>query len=122
MEARELRISNLVYSNGEVVQIVQIERRYKEVYRINDVDNNQALKPIPLTEEWLLKFGFKWKNHSLNNDKIRIYSFKGNGDYSAHFTMGSNLIDIELKYVHQLQNLVYALTGKELELINQDKK
>jgi len=69
-------------------------------------------KPIPLTEEWLLKFGYKlyhdyvWVND--NTDVLgRIDKFKDDVARSIYPRL-------EIKYVHQLQNLYFALTGKEL--------
>jgi len=79
----------------------------------------QDLHPIPLTPEILVKCGFK----KLNNAWVPI-------DYSAtdylkwSFTIWDNKDGTyrynsaefipELKYLHQLQNLYYALTGEEL--------
>ena len=79
----------------------------------------QDLHPIPLTPEILEKCGFK----KLNNAWVPI-------DYSAtdylkwSFTIWDNKDGTyrynsaefipELKYLHQLQNLYYALTGEEL--------
>lgn len=79
----------------------------------------QDLHPIPLTPEILVKCGFK----KLNNAWVPI-------DYSAtdylkwSFTIWDNKDGTyrynsaefipELKSLHQLQNLYYALTGEEL--------
>ena len=76
----------------------------------------ENLKPIPLTEEWLLKFGFQIDETYVSEqnpyldyikDEVRIsmpyYSFEfGDGAF------------MELKYVHQLQNLYFSLTAREL--------
>ena len=81
----------------------------------NDEFLELLVKPIPLTEEWLLKFGFK-------KDTM---SFWG-GWLSPSFDLGSQLRirtysedtyqmrEVRLKHVHQLQNLYFALTGEEL--------
>jgi hypothetical protein len=75
------------------------------------------LQPIPLSEEWLLKFGFEKKYWG--NDKNQ-YPFMEKGlviidllDYTIETASG---LVIEMKYVHQLQNFYFALTGKELTL------
>jgi hypothetical protein len=78
-----------------------------------DIDN---VEYIPLTEEWLLKFGFEtsdWDNNSTYRKMI------GNNDYTIVFdeysnTMVGDILIKEIKYVHQLQNLYFALTGEEL--------
>ena len=76
----------------------------------------ENLKPIPLTEELLLKFGFQIDETYVSEqnpyldyikDEVRIsmpyYSFEfGDGAF------------MELKYVHQLQNLYFSLTAREL--------
>jgi len=84
------------------------------------------LKPIPLTEEWLLKFGFKHQNkYDLESN---LYSKKLKSEY--YFTIYSKtetldfktfhpinfVFDIKIDFVHQLQNLYFALTGEELTL------
>jgi hypothetical protein len=65
MEAKDLRIGNLV--NYKIVDKLDSRKEWYEVSKI-DIDDlrvlqvkdemNQDYKPIPLTEEWLLKFGF----------------------------------------------------------------
>jgi hypothetical protein len=76
------------------------------------ISNN--LEPIPLTEEWLLKFGFVYHDDdgiiTYSRDNIVIFQ-----RYRLDFYFElSNYKDAELEYVHQLQNLYYALTGEEL--------
>ena len=76
---------------------------------------------IPLTEEWLLKFGFV-KNEdeyilghlSLEDRSKDIYSKDVNKEDFGSWFINSYLLEIE--YVHQLQNLYFALTGEELQL------
>jgi len=73
---------------------------------------------IPLTEQWLKDFGFKKANHIAqdgyyipNTDIIftgRITKLRQN--------LGLIGYDRNIHYVHQLQNLYFALTGKELIL------
>ena len=80
----------------------------------------ESVSPIPLTEEWLLKLGFKKQKASelyieYDNDRFIV----------VNCLMGVHLgFDVEvyfeeeyehIKYVHQLQNLYYTLTGKELK-------
>ena len=69
------------------------------------------IEPIPLTEEWLLKFGFeKTSLHYLKKDGIIIQS---EDNYFECF-LGS--IVVKLQWLHQLQNLYFALTGEELKI------
>ncbi len=103
MEARELRIGNLLMGRNENVNF---EVTLEDLQHVGD---GSKCKPIPLTEEWLLKFGFlnfgnRWSNNQLSLDIIQ-----SNGYYMANVTQ-------EIKYVHQLQNLYFVLTYEELIL------
>jgi len=87
----------------------------------NNVDHGQGLvyfseiEPIPLTSEWLERFGFeKLPNPNFmaigTSPKFSDYfSIDLRGNY---IEFGYKLINI--KHVHQLQNLYFALTSKEL--------
>lgn len=105
MEVRELRAGVLVYRCSEIV-ICNPE------YILECESYPDKFEPIPLNEERLLNFGFiKVKPRSgvrsaYINNGIRIE--KSN---SGLFYYKGNLIK-----VHQLQNLYFALTGKELSL------
>jgi hypothetical protein len=117
MEAKELRINNLVYWNGRLERI--------DLNSFGTQWNNsdgrllfEEYKAIPLTEEWLLKFGFDEitpKYYVLNiddgNSFTYYYTFSGG---VWHFEFEG--ISIKIKYVHELQNLYYALTKKELTI------
>ena len=82
-------------------------------------------EPIPLTEEWLLKFGFvKGDNISCNDyfyrkviDRNELTINPDNGICIWGETIRDNEVStVLIKYVHQLQNLYFALTGNELEI------
>lgn len=68
-------------------------------------------KPIPLTEEWLLKF--IWQLESKNKFHINSYFSL---DVYGHLYYQNDYTGLNINYVHQLQNLYYALTGQELTL------
>jgi hypothetical protein len=78
---------------------------------------------IPLTEELLLKFGFyKVKNSSLRysyrDDNWLFNNFWINQDFfpciENYGDDCMNIIGLKLHYVHELQNLYFALIGEEL--------
>lgn len=106
MKANELRIGNLVYDNlGGILQIKGI----------NTESDLSHLRPILLTEQWLLEFGFKkqmawtFEIHIIGNIYLVYYLGEkgwsiGNKTYS----------DFSCANVHQLQNLYFGLAGKEL--------
>lgn len=116
MEANELRIGNLIRrkSNYEVL------RATTGILSNWDILNTKhpGYEGIPLTEEWLEKFGFKYaKGWNMWQGEIEVYKHK-DGSFSWY---NEGDVSVPLVYVHQLQNLVFALTGKELEIkdINQ---
>jgi hypothetical protein len=118
MKASELRIGNIV--------------RYGANNRVLDAELFlQLLKyttpfdPIPLTEEWLLKLGFKqcgyemlsWKHETLlpsfNLDGINWADFDEPDYQFLNYKVADEILRID--YVHQLQNLYFALTSEELK-------
>lgn len=109
--------------------------------------NLKNIDPIPLTEEWLLKVKWKYQDRDVNRrdkKKERFYispffgehreywielllsnnsfgrSFMwlcwdiGGGKDHIHLPMGH-----KMDYVHQLQNLYFALIGEELTINNE---
>jgi len=95
---------------------------------MNEAQVNEGLtglKPIPLTEEWLLKFGFEKVaciheiyeiETNLNNVKYFNIQISEGALIASVDCYGKETNIAELKYVHSLQNLYHALTGEELEL------
>jgi hypothetical protein len=98
-----------------------------------DVFNQENLRsinyfdasPIPITDEWLNRFGFKkekneWKLFPCFEIQIIIYNEgKYNGIMFYTRTIHTDFVPIylptKMNYVHELQNLYFALTGNELE-------
>jgi hypothetical protein len=83
------------------------------------------VKPIPLTEEWLWRFGFAnningFPEIDLDEKRGLSITFKKTVDTHIVWFAEKDIIEYTeittLKYVHQLQNLYFALTGKELEI------
>jgi len=119
MKLSEIRIGNYVKVSKTEIKFTAFD------YSINE----DLLSPIPLTEEWLLKFGFNsnsWGEFDLNGicldcentDKYEwilylegesVKPIESKNEYVCRIYP-----PIELKYVHQLQNLYFALTGEEL--------
>jgi hypothetical protein len=79
--------------------------------------------PILITETWLKRFGFEWKSKASTHTGYGIIYIKNNWHISVYpnndyrvFINGHSILTTDCKYVHQLQNLYYALTGTELVL------
>lgn len=82
---------------------------------ISDMDTF-AVRPIFLTEEWLLKFGFVSNPYEDRYEKglLHIECNKTRG--VLEFWIEKLPVSLTLKFVHQLQNLYFALTGEELTI------
>jgi len=120
VRANELRLGNYVYDTKGHVNTVGWEALN---YAIRE-EHNQ-IKPIPLTEEWLLKFGFNKIDH--HRFKIKPSIFDWYYTYSTHdnafrYYVNDVIICIATVFeVHQLQNLYFALTNTELTINNQNQ-
>jgi len=111
MKAIELRIGNIT-SMGVVCLIED------NVFRVLDSEGDTFkntwadIQPIPLTQEWFLKLGFhKYKG---DNSDCFLDDFETSCNRKLFFWKGTYIQNI--KYVHQLQNLYFSLTGEELTL------
>jgi hypothetical protein len=71
------------------------------------------IEPIPLTEEWLLKFGFIQKNNQFFLENFRFHIEKP-CNYDGYIFCDNHIVLTETKHIHQLQNLYFALTNEEL--------
>jgi len=129
MTAKELRIGNYLNWIRYKPLLMQVEMVNIHT-KIECSDNNgigaiewakdNMFKPIPLTEEWLVKFGFKFDvgYHLGDLKKIRIDYYDDSNIWNIAQMIGSMpmYIDVKIQYVHQLQNIYFALTGNELTL------
>lgn len=135
IKASDLRIGNYVsYENEDNDTICEGIHYVEGFYKIligNHLRPVDQCYPIPITEEWLLKFGFQLDNENLVADIQKKYyltlpiegeadnqmQYRINtgtesfGNYTVEGFWGSN----NFKHVHQLQNLYFALTGEELK-------
>lgn len=112
MKASELRIGNLVEFRNHIQshEIVKITPRwFKSSIMDDDFELNGYWHPIPIEREWLIYFGL---------EKVNGYGFKfAMGKIIKHengFFFHYNDIVIRLDFVHQAQNLYFALTREEL--------
>ena len=116
MEARELRIGNLVYDlSNELIIVHGIDDIDVFNKNMGDIPLH-SINPIPITEEWFDRFGYSicgFKHNHLVVRGHRIWRCEG------MWLCDKN--GVIIKHVHQLQNLFFALTGKELELKQTDK-
>jgi len=113
LKATELRIGNYLDETGD---IVKVGFRTFEYYNDPEMEKimRETIKPIPLTEEWLVKFGFD-VFQDLSDDNI-MYVKDGFyvNDLFQPEDCGFPIAKKAIGFVHQLQNIYFALTGEEL--------
>jgi len=108
MKAQELRICNYYLSFG--VDLKQVETLTKDKILID-------FTPIQLTKEWLLKFGFEFDEEDDGYQKGKYKVSVSDEGCLFFINIGYYPEEIaEFNYVHQLQNLYFALTGEELTI------
>lgn len=135
IDIKELRIGNWVLNAfGKPVKIYDIiSKRNTTGYA------TETLSPIPLTAEILEKVGFKKKligedicylkpykrplDEHARHDIVLISFDAVSGGKTSIFAVAIReyyrdfqFAITSIKYVHQLQNLYFALTGQELEI------
>jgi hypothetical protein len=110
MKATELRIGNLVKIAGSNYEIEVLNVTGSIFLSSMGAQDIKKVTPIPLTEEWLLKFGFE-KDNNFTWIGVGINIMQREGGF--YIWLGADLL---LTTVHQLQNLYHALTGNELTI------
>lgn len=139
MKPTDIRIGNVVNDNIIVKDINECGVNRKswaddsDTYdACFDAGDGELIRPVLLTEDWLEKFGFHSKYKSVHMQWTKFtegadLNFRCfNVNQASDEDDEGNSIEqkqqfwwdfkIELKYVHQLQNLFYALVGQELSL------
>lgn len=144
MKATELRIGNLVKGDAGKPYKFELSDFSDWWNDHNSHEFGDHIHPISLTEEWLLKFNWKYQDRDVNSvrGKERFYISSAFGNHKEYYLEmqlpsstpfnlpfvwlgwdiggGKNWIHLpeghELRYVHQLQNLYFSLTGEELTI------
>ena len=124
MEAKELRIGNYVNAQIGKDPVSQIEITASGIMDLSCNGDKSSIRysPIPITEKWLIDFGGEkdddnWGDidwaYNIPSQTTRYYGVIRIGEV---YKFGFEHMDYctEIKYIHQLQNLYYALTGTEL--------
>jgi len=118
MKIQELRIGNLVNWKENEIHINAVDLHQMS-------DSKQYLEeftPILLTPKWLIKFGFKEKKTKLEEIyRLEMFEYATSCktiDLEFENTENHITYTTDVKYVHELQNLFFALTGKELSVKN----
>jgi len=112
MDVKELRVGNWINEYGAEIEVAYLSWD----------DKSEGCSGIPLTEEWLLKFGFVKEELTIdgNSSYKKVFYFLGTN--KEDFVEGLYWDNDEMtgyehvKHVHTLQNLYFALTGEELTI------
>ena len=127
LSAKDLRIGNYIngiysdYENDDLEDRCRVlaldetgELLEHKIWAESQKSNTEyffGFKPIPLTEEWLIKFNWK---------RLDKYTFTLNGWFiykrKRGFVTGSKKRETLLLYVHNLQNWWYGNNMYELEI------
>jgi hypothetical protein len=121
MRSNELRIGNYVQHLNTELQVCQIFLDSFQGMFIGGkgVYTLEYSKGIPLTEEWLIKFGFEDHNGSFFKIPVGISELHINPDNGVVWIENNKSVfnnPALIDYVHQLMNLYFALTGTELTI------
>lgn len=102
----DFRLKNLAYDeDGQIIQVKTLN--YSQPH----------LSGVDLTEELLLNFGatiiegIGWKNYCFRDSDLQV-DMNRNLAYVQRYD--EDAVGFPCKYIHQLQNLYYALCGEEL--------
>jgi hypothetical protein len=121
MQSKDLRIGNYIYDSA---------KNKHRITSINDLELGLGVhsitfrfaEHIPLTEEWLLNFGFtKSDGYIVGSETVPFYYFE---DLEYNLKSGECMFEnftVNLDKVHELQNLYFALYSEELELKHESK-
>ena len=127
MKTTDLRLGNFIQDQfGDVITVDGLDEIDVFASVFGDIPVH-AVQPIALTEQWLLDFGFKeneYGNMSLFKEFEYLEIMCGRGDFYPSYEQPTEFAHEEnrvvslkqIKYVHQLQNLYFALTGNELNI------
>jgi len=130
MKSSELRIGNLFEDReGRLCDVDQVSKNPEDtqITAIHGGLTALPTKPIPLTEEWLLKFcgeyevddGINFIKHwwRFGEVSVKIEQWKKDMCYDESFSVykDHNYIK-DVSIIHEFQNLYFALTGEELTI------
>lgn len=111
------------YDGGEIKQFVFVYEILETEIRFKTQSGTKCgvalslelFKPIPLTKEWLVKFDFYKRDWA--EDIVYENQFPLLKDGDAWKLIDNDFIGLKnIEFVHQLQNLYFALTDEELIL------
>lgn len=129
IDARQVRIGNYLKPyHGDYVVVTAIQGDGRIIHTPNSIGavNDIMVEGIPLTKELLTDWlGFEEAINKTDCYVLPIPAFYETLQFGIDYKEGSDVIVVAKgsmgwavtgKYLHQLQNLYFALTGTELEI------
>jgi len=119
MNFTELRIGNFVEKIHIDYGKTTIKFTTDDLIEITEGCEDITYHKILLTEEWLLKFGANWEGDYvvLEKNKLTIRTHLPNMKPASIFAYFDGIQIRQLNYVHELQNLYYAINCNELQCV-----
>lgn len=116
IQPNELRIGNWVKDtesdmNIKVAGLDPYEIFVGEIDEEKEIYDCRDIEPIPLTDELLKKCGFREIVEKVFVHGEMVNLMKGDNGYCLY-----DRLSIDISSLHQLQNIFFSLTGKELEI------
>ena len=133
MDSKQLRIGNWVKCGGEISNVITITIERVHLQGNAILNRYDQIEGIPLTEDILVKSGFTcndWidKDNNIFYEIIiddKVFGLGTQTDKRVDFYFMDLLYDKQanlniqkthIKYVHELQNIIFALLKKELTI------
>jgi len=121
MKANKLRIGNYISNRYKrsfsVIDGIYCNKHGKNVIWVDaGIRKPHEVLPLKLTEEWFMLLGFTTDGVVWEKDGFVIGNYASGYFYVPIPYQIANSVGKKLKHVHQLQNLYFAIKGKELAL------
>jgi hypothetical protein len=129
MKAEDLRVGNYINYEQTTHELVSLNKDYcssiwlRDKNKIKLLTNHsyKSIKPIPLTEQWLIDFGYEYsEGREIESSgfeewyKDGVFLGNYNNEHYIIEMFDQYGINTPIKHVHQLQNIHYFSTNKEL--------
>ena len=122
LQSKDLRIGNVLHYTTAENDVLETTIDWQDLKWISEDPKgfNLAHDTIPLSEEWLLKLGFDENYRSEFTIKLELnesqeVGFKRNQNFGWNFYYKGQMIS-NINFIHQIQNLTFALTEIELTI------
>lgn len=129
IDVQALRIGNYLLLEGNVVKVEGIpDHAHLLTPGEECVADIKKFEPIPITEELYLKLGFKpgtkyrktdgkrTRYTAFTSDIYGLSAYTRDGILITSILTASAFLSEDIKYMHDLQNKYFAITGKELDI------